>query len=34
MREGPLADLFRSTIREEKEQPTEQHEPVSPPAEE
>src|SRR5436190_15568799 len=34
MREGPLADLFRSTIREEKEEPTEQHEPVAPPGEE
>src|SRR5690349_12637220 len=38
MREGPLADLFRSTAREDreqsKEQPTEQHEASGAPAEE
>src|SRR6476646_4925256 len=37
MREGPLADLFRSTVREDREQskdqPTEQHEPANAPAE-
>src|SRR5919204_1345562 len=33
MREGPLADLFRSTVRDPKESPTEEH-PSAPPADE
>src|SRR5215211_2595657 len=34
MREGPLADLFRSTVREEKKPPTERDQPAGPPREE
>src|SRR5215218_11192315 len=34
MREGPLADLFRSTTPEPEEQPTEQQPPPEPPASE
>jgi cell division protein FtsZ len=30
MREGPLADLFRSTVRDPKESPTEEHPPAPP----